>query len=99
MATDHSRTAARFMISPSVLLLLGWMIVPLSMTIWFSFQSYNLLSPGTERFIGFPGTCEKTVCERSVRHDAHAVRLNERHNVCFGSAIKDVVADLVRDDR
>jgi len=53
MATDHSRTAARFMISPSVLLLLGWMIVPLSMTIWFSFQSYNLLSPGTEEFIGF----------------------------------------------
>ena len=52
MATDHSRTAARFMISPSVLLLLGWMIVPLSMTIWFSFQSYNLLSPGTEEWIG-----------------------------------------------
>jgi len=40
------------MISPSVVLLLGWMIVPLSMTIWFSFQSYNLLSPGTEEFIG-----------------------------------------------
>ncbi|MCB2101578.1 MAG: sugar ABC transporter permease [Rhodobacterales bacterium] len=53
MATTHSRTAARFMISPSVLLLLGWMIVPLSMTIWFSFQSYNLLSPGTEEWIGF----------------------------------------------
>jgi len=52
MATDQSRTAARFMISPSVVLLLGWMIVPLSMTIWFSFQSYNLLSPGTEEFIG-----------------------------------------------
>jgi len=52
MATDQSRTAARFMISPSVVLLLGWMIVPLSMTIWFSLQSYNLLSPGTEEFIG-----------------------------------------------
>jgi len=52
MATDQSRTAPRFMISPSVVLLLGWMIVPLSMTIWFSFQSYNLLSPGTEEFIG-----------------------------------------------
>lgn len=53
MATAHSRTAARLMISPAVLLLLAWMIVPLSMTIYFSFLSYNLLSPGTERFIGF----------------------------------------------
>lgn len=52
MATDHSRAAARIMIAPSVLLLLGWMIVPLSMTIWFSFQSYSLLSPGTEAWIG-----------------------------------------------
>jgi len=41
------------MVAPSVLLLLGWMIVPLSMTLWFSFQSYNLLSPGMEQFIGF----------------------------------------------
>ncbi len=41
------------MISPAVLLLLGWMIVPLSMTIYFSFLSYNLLMPGMEEFIGF----------------------------------------------
>ncbi len=40
------------MVAPSVVLLLGWMIVPLAMTLWFSFQSYNLLSPGTEQFIG-----------------------------------------------
>ena len=53
MATDHSRVAARFMISPAVLLLLGWMIVPLSMTIYFSFLSYNLLTPGMEEWIGF----------------------------------------------
>lgn len=53
MATGHSRVAARFMISPAVLLLLGWMIVPLSMTIYFSFLNYNLLSPGMEEFIGF----------------------------------------------
>ncbi len=52
MATDHSRIAARLMISPAVLLLLGWMVVPLSMTIYFSFLSYNLLSPGTEEWIG-----------------------------------------------
>jgi sorbitol/mannitol transport system permease protein len=53
MATAHSRIAARFMISPAVILLLGWMIVPLSMTIYFSFISYNLLMPGMEEFIGF----------------------------------------------
>ncbi len=53
MATDQSRVAARFMISPAVLLLLGWMIVPLSMTIYFSFLNYNLLMPGMEEWIGF----------------------------------------------
>ena len=53
MATAHSRTAARFMISPAVLLLLLWMVVPLAMTIFFSFQSYNLMNPGQERFVGF----------------------------------------------
>src|SRR5690606_15546430 len=53
MATRHQKTLARLMVSPSVLLLLGWMIVPLAMTLWFSFQSYNLLSPGMEQFIGW----------------------------------------------
>lgn len=53
MATAHSRAAARVMISPAVILLLGWMIVPLSMTVYFSFLSYNLLMPGMEEFIGF----------------------------------------------
>ena len=41
------------MISPAVLLLLAWMIVPLGMTIYFSFLSYNLLTPGSESFVGF----------------------------------------------
>jgi sorbitol/mannitol transport system permease protein len=40
------------MISPSVLLLLGWMIIPLSMTIYFSLLRYNLLMPGTQKWIG-----------------------------------------------
>ena len=52
MATQHSRAAARLMISPAVILLLGWMIIPLSMTIYFSFLSYNLLMPGQEAWIG-----------------------------------------------
>ena len=53
MATMHSRTAARFMISPAVLMLLGWMIIPLSMTLYFSFQRYNLLMPGMEEWTGW----------------------------------------------
>ena len=32
-------------LGPSVLLLFVWMIVPLAMTIWFSFQRYRLLQP------------------------------------------------------
>ena len=52
MATAHSRTAARLMVSPAVILLFLWMIVPLGMTIYFSFLRYNLLTPGTS-FAGF----------------------------------------------
>lgn len=52
MATAHSRTAARLMVSPAVILLFLWMIVPLAMTIYFSFLRYNLLTPGTS-FAGF----------------------------------------------
>ena len=47
MATLHSQTTARFMMSPAVILLLLWMIVPLAMTLYFSFLRYNLLMPGT----------------------------------------------------
>jgi sorbitol/mannitol transport system permease protein len=36
-----------------VLVLLLWMIVPLAMTLWFSFQRYNLLSPSQKGFAGF----------------------------------------------
>lgn len=53
MATMHSKKIGKLMLSPSVILLLAWMIIPLSLTIYFSFLSYNLLMPGTEEFIGF----------------------------------------------
>jgi len=52
MATQHSRAAARLMISPAVLLLLGWMLIPLGLTIYFSLLRYNLLMPGPTPFIG-----------------------------------------------
>lgn len=40
MATQHSRSAARLMMAPAVILLLGWMLVPLTMTVYFSFKRY-----------------------------------------------------------
>jgi len=52
MSAASSKKLGRIMISPAVLLLLVWMIVPLALTIYFSFRSYNLLSPGNEEFIG-----------------------------------------------
>nr|WP_221238428.1 sugar ABC transporter permease [Roseospira visakhapatnamensis] len=41
------------MMSPSVILLLAWMLIPLSMTLYFSFLRYNLLMPGMEEWTGF----------------------------------------------
>ncbi len=52
MATRQTRTLARFMMVPSVILLLVWMVVPLAMTLWFSFQNYNLLNPANVSFGG-----------------------------------------------
>lgn len=52
MATQQTRTLARAMMAPSVGLLLIWMIVPLAMTLWFSFQNYNLLNPANVSFAG-----------------------------------------------
>ena len=40
------------MMAPSVILLLIWMIVPLAMTLWFSFLNYNLLNPANVSFAG-----------------------------------------------
>ncbi len=44
---------ARLLQTPSVVLLFMWMIVPLSMTIYFSTIRYNLLYPERSGFIGF----------------------------------------------
>ena len=53
MATLHTRSAARMMMAPSVILLLLWSLIPLAMTIYFSLLNYNLLNPGMETFVGF----------------------------------------------
>jgi sorbitol/mannitol transport system permease protein len=53
MATQQSRSAARFMMAPAVVLLLGWMLVPLVMTLWFSFRKYLPLRGGDQGWVGF----------------------------------------------
>ena len=53
MATKASRSAARLMMAPAVILLLGWMLVPLIMTLWFSFRNYLPLKGGDLGFAGF----------------------------------------------
>lgn len=45
MATRQTETIARFMRLPAILLLFIWMIVPLAMTLYFSFRYYNLMNP------------------------------------------------------
>jgi sorbitol/mannitol transport system permease protein len=41
------------LMAPSVIVLLLWMIVPLALTVWFSFQRYNLVVPTISGFAGF----------------------------------------------
>ena len=53
MATEHSRSAARMMLAPAVVLLLGWMLVPLTMTLYFSFKQYLPLRGGDLGWTGF----------------------------------------------
>lgn len=53
MSTTHTRGIAKAMLTPSVVLLFIWMIVPLVMTLYFSFQNYNLLIPDRSGWVGF----------------------------------------------
>ena len=50
-AAEH-RKPRLSLVSPAVGVLLLWMIVPLAMTVWFSFQRYNLLDPTVSGFAG-----------------------------------------------
>lgn len=53
MATQHSRSAARMMLAPAVILLMGWMLAPLTMTLYFSFKKYLPLRGGDLGWVGF----------------------------------------------
>src|ERR1700678_4472990 len=52
MATQQTQVLGRALLSPAVLLLFIWMIVPLAMTIYFSTLHYSLLDPETKSFVG-----------------------------------------------
>jgi len=52
MATQQTATAGRALVSPSVILLFIWMIVPLVMTLYFSTLRYSLLDPDSNGFVG-----------------------------------------------
>ena len=51
-AVSRRRGPGWLLVSPSVALLLLWMIVPLGMTLYFSLIRYNLLYPGENAFVG-----------------------------------------------
>lgn len=53
MATKNTSISARLMLAPAVVLLFAWMIVPLVMTLYFSFQNYNLQMPDVSGWTGF----------------------------------------------
>ncbi|MGY4304143.1 sorbitol/mannitol transport system permease protein [Bradyrhizobium sp. USDA 4369] len=53
MATRQTQILARALLSPAVILLFVWMIVPLALTVYFSTLHYSLLDPGSESFVGF----------------------------------------------
>ena len=53
MATQHSRSAARLMVAPAVFVLFVWMLIPLTMTLYFSFLDYRPLRGVYECCVGF----------------------------------------------
>ena len=50
MATKQSRLIGRLAVAPSIFVLMIWMLVPLGMTIYYSFQRYRLLDGPPQEF-------------------------------------------------
>ncbi|OCW59450.1 carbohydrate ABC transporter permease [Hoeflea olei] len=53
MATRQTQSLATLMRAPAIILLLIWMVVPLGMTLYFSFLNYNLLNPANTSWAGW----------------------------------------------
>ncbi len=52
MATRQTQSLARLMRAPAIILLLIWMIVPLAMTLYYSFMNYSLMNPAPPSWAG-----------------------------------------------
>lgn len=50
---ETRRASTTPLIAPAVGVLLLWSLVPLALTLWFSFQRYSLLDPTATGFVGF----------------------------------------------
>ena len=77
-----NRLLPRALMAPAVVTLVLWMIVPLAMTIYFSFVNYNLMQPGDHRSSGldnfhyfvtdpdfWPAVCEHAAPDRQRDRD------------------------------
>lgn len=51
-ASHHAQRVGRWLVAPSVGVLIAGSLIPLAMTLWFSLLDYRLLSPGGEHFVG-----------------------------------------------
>lgn len=47
------KAGAGVFLSPAVIILLIWSLIPLVLTLWYSFQNYNLVDPTLKGFAGF----------------------------------------------
>ena len=52
-APAHPKKTARWLSTPAIAALFVWSVVPLVMTLWFSFQRYNLMEPTRTGFDGW----------------------------------------------
>lgn len=53
MASKHSHSLGKWALAPSVAVLAAWSFVPLALTLYFAFLSYNLQDPDNTRWAGF----------------------------------------------
>ena len=53
MATKQAQALGRWALAPSVAVLAAWSFVPLALTLYFAFLSYNLQDPDNTRFAGW----------------------------------------------
>ena len=68
-----------------MIVLFLWMIVPLAMTLWFSFQYYNLLDPDVGGFAGFDNYTY--LLDRPVLVDGDVEHARSRGSGCWSITV------------